>query len=199
MRAYMNDGVPKRAKSRLRSVDRHPSKRCSFLVLVRFPGTPKAFDARVALLAGLAAATRLRSQGPGLGRRLDPDSGEKSPPPGPGKPAPHEGVQTRNGTSDPASGLEFGAEIGPWTDEGAAAERAERAEKTAEAVVVATSKCKGLARTQASWGRRLFARVNEGSVASYQRLAPHSHARTRVGLVLADVRPGAVQEMVNVA
>lgn len=116
----------------------------------RFPETPKAFDARVALLAGLAAATRLRSQGPGLGRRFDPDGGEKSP--GTGQPVPHQGAQTPNGTSDAASGLAFGVGIGPGADERAAAERAERAEKTAEAVVAEASKCKGLARAQVGFG-----------------------------------------------
>lgn len=124
---------------------------------VRFPGTPKAFDARVALLTSLAAAARLHSQGPGLGRRLDPDGGEKSPPPlppaGTEQPVPHEGVQIRNGTSDAALGVGFGSGpgTGPGAEERAAAERAERAERTADAVVDAAkaSKFKGLARAQA--------------------------------------------------
>eukprot|EP00903_Cladosiphon_okamuranus_P017696 g16295.t1 len=112
-------------------------------IVERFPGTPKAFDARVALLTGLAAAARLRSQGPGLGRRLDANDGERSPPsppPGTGRPVLQEGVQTPKGTSDAALGLGFGfgsGIIGPGADERASAESAERAERVADAVVEA--------------------------------------------------------------
>lgn len=124
---------------------------------VRFPGTRKAFDARVALLAGLAAAARLRSHGSGLGRRFDADGRDQQPPPAPppsppGKRElllPRAGGQIRNGTGDATTGLGFGT--GHGVDEEAANEaREKRAEKTADAMIADAPKCDGLTEIQAS-------------------------------------------------
>lgn len=132
----------------------------------------------MALLAGLAAVARLRSQGPGLGRRLDPDDREKSPTSATGEPAQSEdGGRTRNGTSDAASRFGFGVELGPGAEERAAAERGERAEKTADAVIAEAAKCKGLARTQASLAC-VSMHLREG--AWRHNLTPHSPVSVRL-------------------